>query len=270
MTITALDYYFISYGQRKSGQHEIAIKQGKAFRHKNPLKIFKYTDKFVEVNIRFVTLEVYNRNMLQWYLAYGGWSLSSTKVFVVFLYRSRIPYVYLVGRLGSECLASFGKWVLLGVAVLCSALGGDASALYLEDLLRIWVQTGATPPRCPFLDFQGPRESSGNHRYCGALRVPNPISLLETSRFQYLAHMSGSLVHVSRRVLRLPKAVASKTGIIVYFPSKDSACKRLVSYWYSTGSETQTNTGFACYGPDARSIIATRYLIISTTGEPVR
>ncbi|KAI4486298.1 hypothetical protein M0802_012381 [Mischocyttarus mexicanus] len=81
------------------------------------MQIFKYTDKFVEVNIRFVTLEVYNRNMLQWYLAYGGGSLSSTKVFVVFLYRSRTPYVYSVGGLGSECLASFGKWVLLGVAV---------------------------------------------------------------------------------------------------------------------------------------------------------
>ncbi|KAL0103783.1 hypothetical protein PUN28_017820 [Cardiocondyla obscurior] len=31
-------------------------------------------------------------------------------------------------------------------------------ALYLGDLLRIWVRTGATPPRGPLLDFQGPRE----------------------------------------------------------------------------------------------------------------
>ncbi|KAI4481263.1 hypothetical protein M0802_013999 [Mischocyttarus mexicanus] len=61
--------------------------------------------------------QVYNRKMLQWYLAYGGWSLSSKKVFVLFLYRSRIPYVYSVERLGTECLASFGKWVLLAVAV---------------------------------------------------------------------------------------------------------------------------------------------------------
>ncbi|OAD58190.1 hypothetical protein WN48_00612 [Eufriesea mexicana] len=30
-------------------------------------------------------------------------------------------------------------------------------ALYLGDLLRIWVRTGATPPRGPLLDFQGPR-----------------------------------------------------------------------------------------------------------------
>ncbi|KAG5898898.1 hypothetical protein JTB14_000146 [Gonioctena quinquepunctata] len=31
-------------------------------------------------------------------------------------------------------------------------------ALHLGDLLRIWVRTGATPPRGPLPDFQGPRE----------------------------------------------------------------------------------------------------------------
>ncbi|XP_070160355.1 uncharacterized protein [Polyergus mexicanus] len=55
-------------------------------------------------------------------------------------------------------------------------------ALYLGDLLQIWVRTGATPPRGPLLDFQGPRGRSGHRRNCGALRVPNPISLLEVSR----------------------------------------------------------------------------------------
>ena len=55
-------------------------------------------------------------------------------------------------------------------------------ALYLGDLLRIRVQTGATTPRGPLLDFQGPRRRSGHRRNCGALGVPNPISLLEVSR----------------------------------------------------------------------------------------
>ncbi|XP_026830869.1 uncharacterized protein LOC113563422 [Ooceraea biroi] len=55
-------------------------------------------------------------------------------------------------------------------------------ALYLGDLLRIWVRTGATPPRGPLLDFQGPRGRSGHRCNCGVLRVPNPISLLEVSR----------------------------------------------------------------------------------------
>ncbi|KAI4472874.1 hypothetical protein M0802_016448 [Mischocyttarus mexicanus] len=82
--------------------------------------------------------------------------------------------------------------------------------------------------------------------------------------------MLDSLVRVSRRVLRVPKAVASQTGIIVYCPSKDSVCKQLASYGYGTGSVTPINTGLACDGPDARSIIAARYLISSTAGQPVR
>ncbi|KAH0548396.1 hypothetical protein KQX54_000730 [Cotesia glomerata] len=55
-------------------------------------------------------------------------------------------------------------------------------ALNLGDLLRIWVRTGATPPRVPLLDFQGPRGRSGHRRNCGALRIPNPFSLLKVSR----------------------------------------------------------------------------------------
>ena len=55
-------------------------------------------------------------------------------------------------------------------------------ALYLGDLLRIWVRTGATPPCGPLLNFQGPRGRSRHRRNCGALRIPNPISLLEVSR----------------------------------------------------------------------------------------
>jgi hypothetical protein len=54
-------------------------------------------------------------------------------------------------------------------------------AIHLGDLLRIWVRTGATPPRGPLPDFQGPRGRSGHRRNCGALRVPNHISLLEDS-----------------------------------------------------------------------------------------
>ncbi|KAI4473128.1 hypothetical protein M0804_015252 [Polistes exclamans] len=46
--------------------------------------------------------------------------------------------------------------------------------------------------------------------------------------------MLDSLVRVSRRVLRVPKAVASQTGIIVYCPSKDSACQQLASHGYGT------------------------------------
>uniref|UniRef100_A0A1B6BX42 Uncharacterized protein n=1 Tax=Clastoptera arizonana TaxID=38151 RepID=A0A1B6BX42_9HEMI len=50
-------------------------------------------------------------------------------------------------------------------------------ALNLGDLLRIWVRSGADVPRSPLPDFQGPRGRSGHRRNCGALRVPNPISL---------------------------------------------------------------------------------------------
>ena len=76
-------------------------------------------------------------------------------------------------------------------------------ALYLEDLLRIWVRTGATPPRGPLLDFQGPRGRSGHRRNCGALRVPNPISLLEVSRkFERLCRKENSS-RISRRRLQV-------------------------------------------------------------------
>lgn len=54
-------------------------------------------------------------------------------------------------------------------------------AIHLGDLLRIWVRTGATPPRGPHPGFQGPRGRSGHRRNCDALRVPNHISLLEDS-----------------------------------------------------------------------------------------
>ena len=37
-------------------------------------------------------------------------------------------------------------------------------------------------PRSPLPDFQGPWGRFGHRRNCGALRVPNPISLLEVSR----------------------------------------------------------------------------------------
>jgi hypothetical protein len=55
-------------------------------------------------------------------------------------------------------------------------------ALHLGDLLRIWVRAGATPPRGPLPDFQGPSGIPAHRRNCGALRVPNPISLREDSR----------------------------------------------------------------------------------------
>ena len=55
-------------------------------------------------------------------------------------------------------------------------------ALHLGDLLRIWVRAGATPPRGPLPDFQGPSGIPVHRRNCGALRVPNPISLREDSR----------------------------------------------------------------------------------------
>ena len=76
-------------------------------------------------------------------------------------------------------------------------------ALYLGDLLRIWVRTGATAPRGPLLDFQGPRGRSGHRRNCGALRVPNPISLLEVSReLERLCRKENSS-RISRRRLQV-------------------------------------------------------------------
>lgn len=76
-------------------------------------------------------------------------------------------------------------------------------ALHLGDLLRIWVRTGATPPRGPLLDFQGPRGRSGHRCNCGALRVPNPISLLEVSReLERLCRKENSS-RISRRRLQV-------------------------------------------------------------------
>jgi len=76
-------------------------------------------------------------------------------------------------------------------------------ALYLGDLLRIWVRTGATPPRGPLLDFQGPRGRSGHRRNCGALRVPNPISLLEVSRELERLYRKENSSRISRRRLQV-------------------------------------------------------------------
>jgi hypothetical protein len=76
-------------------------------------------------------------------------------------------------------------------------------ALHLGDLLRIWVRTGATPPRGPHLDFQGPRGRSGHRRNCGALRVPNHISLLEDSmELERLCRKENSS-RISRRRLQV-------------------------------------------------------------------
>lgn len=76
-------------------------------------------------------------------------------------------------------------------------------ALDLGDLLRIWVRTGATPPRGPLLDFQGPRGRCGHRRNCGALRVPNPISLLEVSRELERLYRKENSPRTSRRRLQV-------------------------------------------------------------------
>lgn len=76
-------------------------------------------------------------------------------------------------------------------------------ALHLGDLLRIWVRTGATPPRGPLLDFQGPRGRSRHRRNCGALRIPNPISLLEDSRELECSYRKENSFWISRRRLQV-------------------------------------------------------------------
>jgi hypothetical protein len=76
-------------------------------------------------------------------------------------------------------------------------------ALHLGDLLRIWVRTGATPPRGPLPDFQGPRGRSGHRRNCGALRVPNHISLLEDSMELERSYRKENSSRISRRRLRV-------------------------------------------------------------------
>lgn len=76
-------------------------------------------------------------------------------------------------------------------------------AIDLGDLLRIWVRTGATPPRGPLPDFQGPRGRFGHRCNCGALRVPNHISLLEDSmELERLCRKENSS-RISRRRLRV-------------------------------------------------------------------
>jgi hypothetical protein len=77
-------------------------------------------------------------------------------------------------------------------------------APHLGDQLRIWVRAGATPPRSPLPDFQGPRGRPGHRRNCGALRVPNPTSLLEDSRELERLCRTENSARVSRRRLRVP------------------------------------------------------------------
>lgn len=57
-------------------------------------------------------------------------------------------------------------------------------AVHLGDLLRIWVRSGATPPRSPRTDFQGPDVSSPDAATCWrrSSLSQNPISLGEDSR----------------------------------------------------------------------------------------
>lgn len=76
-------------------------------------------------------------------------------------------------------------------------------ALNLGDLLRIWVRSGANIPRSPLPDFQGPRGRSGHRCNCGALRVPNPISLLEDSRELERLQRKENSLRISRRRLRV-------------------------------------------------------------------
>jgi hypothetical protein len=76
-------------------------------------------------------------------------------------------------------------------------------ALDLGDLLRIWVRAGATSPRGPLPDFQGPRGRSRHRRNCGALRVPNHISLLEDSMELERLYRKENSSWISRRRLRV-------------------------------------------------------------------
>lgn len=76
-------------------------------------------------------------------------------------------------------------------------------ALNLGDLLRIWVRAGATARRGPLPDFQGPRGRSGHRRNCGALRVPNHISLLEDSMELERSYRKENSSPISRRRLRV-------------------------------------------------------------------
>jgi hypothetical protein len=62
---------------------------------------------------------------------------------------------------------------------------------------------GATPPRGPLPDFQGPRGRSGHRRNCGALRVPNHISLLEDSMELERSCRKENSSRISRRRLRV-------------------------------------------------------------------
>lgn len=76
-------------------------------------------------------------------------------------------------------------------------------ALHLGDLLRIWVRTGATPPRGPSPDFQGPKGMSGHRRNCGALRAPFPLSALGNSREPERSNRKENSSQTSRRLLRV-------------------------------------------------------------------
>jgi hypothetical protein len=75
-------------------------------------------------------------------------------------------------------------------------------AIHLGDLLRIWVRTGATSPRCPHLNFQGPRGRSGHRRIGDALRAPSPISPLWDSRALERSSRKDNSLRTSRRRLQ--------------------------------------------------------------------
>jgi hypothetical protein len=95
-------------------------------------------------------------------------------------------------------------------------------ALDLGDLLRIWVRAGATPPRDPHPDFQGPTRIPGHRSNCGALRVLFHISLREDSMEPERSGRKDNSSRGSRRHLWGPSRYRVNTRIVLAVPQPGS------------------------------------------------
>jgi hypothetical protein len=109
-------------------------------------------------------------------------------------------------------------------------------ALDLGDLLRIWVRAGATPPRDPHPDFQGPAGLPGHRSNCGALRVPFHISLREDSMEPERSGRKENSSRGSRRHLWAHSRYRVNTRIVSAVPQPGSGI--------GTGFPFARRTGF--------------------------
>ena len=124
-------------------------------------------------------------------------------------------------------------------------------ALDLGDLLRIWVRAGATPPRDPHPDFQGPTGLPGHRSNCGALRVPFHISLREDSMEPERSGRKENSSRGSRRHLWGLSRYRVNTRIVSAVPQPGSGIGTGFPFARRTGFRSDENSEVHAFGHPA-------------------